>query len=197
MFLYTRSVNILAFDQKLLLWSQQILGRSGGLDWLLKGAAVYLVYLFPLILVVCWFWSETLKKTALRAFFAGIISWLGIVKTISLFYFRPRPFTAQIGAKELVFHRPDYSFPSDHAALIFAVSLTFYLFGYRKLGAVLFLISLILITSRVVVGVHYPTDVLAGALIGLVIAWLGYKLKDWVEKWLVNPVINLARRFYL
>lgn len=190
-------MNLLALDQNLLLESQQILGRSEVLDWLIKGAAVYLVYLFPLILVVLWFWSENLKKTALRAFWAGIFSWLGIVKAIAYFYSRPRPYLAHIGAKELIFHRPDYSFPSDHAAFVFAVSLTFYLFGYRKLGLVLFLVSLILVFSRVVVGVHYPIDVLAGALIGLMVAYLGYRLKDWVEKWLVNPIINLARRFHL
>lgn len=62
-----------------------------------------------------------------------------------------------------------FSFPSSHAAIAWA-----WVFSARKLfpsGTGLWVLSAILITlSRVVVGVHYPTDVLAGAIIG----WVSY-----------------------
>jgi undecaprenyl-diphosphatase len=69
---------------------------------------------------------------------------------------RPRPFAAhphQIHA--FLAHAPDPGFPSDHATAAFAI------------GTVLVLLAAVaLAVSRVLVGIHYPGDVIAGALLG-------------------------------
>jgi membrane-associated phospholipid phosphatase len=59
----------------------------------------------------------------------------------------------------------DPSFPSDHATGAFAIAVAVLLISWRVgLGFLLFAAAIAV--SRVIVGVHYPSDVLAGAAIG-------------------------------
>lgn len=59
-----------------------------------------------------------------------------------------------------------YAFPSAHASVAFAVAAAF-AFGDTALGVLAFLLALAVAFARVAAGVHYPTDVAAGALLGL------------------------------
>lgn len=77
-----------------------------------------------------------------------------------------------------------YGFPSCHSANTFA--LAFYLmFLFRRRGLTLFMMGWALLTcySRVYLGVHYPGDLLAGAVVGFVGAWLMYRLFAWVARY--------------
>ena len=61
------------------------------------------------------------------------------------------------------------SFPSDHAIEWFLLATTL-LFVSRRLGIFLYVyVSLTLCVARIYLGVHYPTDILAGALIGIAV----------------------------
>ena len=57
------------------------------------------------------------------------------------------------------------SFPSDHATAAFAIAVAL-LRRHRKAGAIALVLAGLLAIARVAVGTHYPSDVLAGALIG-------------------------------
>ncbi|MBS9463267.1 phosphatase PAP2 family protein [Flagellimonas sp. 389] len=72
----------------------------------------------------------------------------------------------------------DFSFFSGHAASSFSITVLFFLFVRTKLKwAFLFFIWPILFaTSRIFVGVHYPLDILVGALVGILSAVLFYRL---------------------
>jgi len=165
------------------------------LDQFFKFIAVYLIYTIPLFLLGYWFLGE--KKTALRAAFAGILGWCGLAYLIGHYlYFRPRPFTA-LPTKELVFHRPSYSFPSDHATFLFALAFSFYLAGERKIGYCLLGIGVLVSVSRVVVGFHYPSDVLAGWVLGSFVAGIFWLAKDPLDKWAIEPIIRLAKKVRL
>ncbi|MFC3576948.1 phosphatase PAP2 family protein [Streptomyces yaanensis] len=65
----------------------------------------------------------------------------------------------------------DWSFPSNHAAIAAAAAVAL-LFVSRRLGAVGVVAALAMGTSRVWVGAHYPHDVLAGLIVGGLVAWV-------------------------
>src|SRR4030042_2906191 len=118
------------FDLQILLPLNHFFSKNGG--FFNKFFAEYLIYVIPLILVFVWFWSKQAKKVALRALFSTILAWPILAHIIGRIINRPRPFETS-GVQELIFHRPTYSFPSDHAAALFAIAFSFYLSGSNKL----------------------------------------------------------------
>jgi undecaprenyl-diphosphatase len=79
---------------------------------------------------------------------------------------RMRPYAGHPGHAHLLIARSqDFSFPSDHAVGAFALAFGIWLYD-RTLGGALLVIATTLALARVVVGTHYPGDVLAGAAIG-------------------------------
>jgi undecaprenyl-diphosphatase len=79
---------------------------------------------------------------------------------------RPRPFAAHPSAHLFVPHAADAGFPSDHATAAFAIAMALWL-RHRVLGGVALVLASVLALARVVIGVHYPADVVAGAAIGI------------------------------
>ncbi|MEW6614229.1 MAG: phosphatase PAP2 family protein [Thermodesulfobacteriota bacterium] len=65
---------------------------------------------------------------------------------------------------------PDsYSFPSSHASNVFAAA-SFFGYKYKRLVAIFLSIAVIVGYSRVYVGVHYPSDIIGGAVVGVICA---------------------------
>ena len=92
------------------------------------------------------------------------------VSLIKLAVGRVRPCDALGWCAPLWIHSPDGgSFPNDHAAESFAIA-AFVMWRSPRLGAPLVLYAAIVAWSRCVLGVHYPSDVLAGSILGVVIA---------------------------
>src|SRR3954452_25189631 len=106
-------------------------------------------------------WRRASVAAVLSAGFA-----LSIGKVISELVDRARPFVAHHGEVHLFSHHaPDPSFPSDHATAAFAIAVAI-LLRKRAWGIVVLLMAGLLSVGRVAVGVHYPSDVLAGAALG-------------------------------
>lgn len=92
------------------------------------------------------------------------------MEIIRFFYERQRPFLV-LGFQPLADHIQSGSFPSGHAAFFFALALT--VFYFNKLWGWRFLaMAMVISLARIFVGVHWPSDILAGAIIGLGSAFL-------------------------
>ena len=91
---------------------------------------------------------------------------------------QPRPFVSLPDVRLLVSPASSYSFPSVNATYAFAASSGASLTAQRLLGRLpvwgwgLLVLAIAVSYSRVYVGVHYPGDVLGGALLGISIGWL-------------------------
>lgn len=90
---------------------------------------------------------------------------------------RPRPYATVRDLTILVAPLNSYSFPSGHASAGFAMALCLTL-AFGKKGACAYLPAALIAFSRCYVGVHYPSDVLAGALVGTLTAYFFYRLLD-------------------
>lgn len=137
-------------------------------------AAKALIYLIPIHLVILWFYGSAQERRAVFTIFAAIISGLILAFIIGKIYDRPRPFAAHI-VTALIHHRDNASFPSDHAIIYFAYVTCLYLFRYRHAANVALVLAILTCWGRVFVGVHYPSDVVAGAMIGIVVARVGFR----------------------
>ena len=185
---------IQSMDLKILMYLNQFFAKHN-LGFLDKFLAEYLTYSLPFILIALWFWSKDAKKVALRAFFSAILAWPIFSTIIGRLVHRSRPFEAG-GVQELIFHRPTYSFPSDHAAALFAVAMSFYFSGYKKLSYVMFAIAVIVSFFRIATGIHFPTDVLAGAVLGIFSAYL-INLFDKPLATVYNFIVGMAKKLRL
>ncbi len=90
---------------------------------------------------------------------------LTVAKAISVAVDRPRPFVTHPAIHDFLAHAPDPGMPSDHATAAFAIAVAIVL-TRRGIGAAALVAAVVLAVGRVVLGVHYPSDVAAGALVG-------------------------------
>jgi len=95
---------------------------------------------------------------------------------------RPRPFVSHPQIHAFLAHAPDPGFPSDHATAAFAIAAVLLVRLGRWTSPIL-IAAAALAVSRVLVGVHYPDDVLAGALLGTAAAALVCALAAHSPQW--------------
>jgi len=109
-----------------------------------------------------------------RAAVAAVLSAglaLAVGKAISELVDRARPFVADTHVHLFSGHAADPGFPSDHATAAFAIA-TAIVLRRRDWGAFALVAATVLSLGRVALGVHYPSDVLAGAALGAAAALL-------------------------
>ena len=100
-----------------------------------------------------------------------------ITEIIRYFYFVPRPFVNNPIVHQLIFHETSGSFPSGHAAIFFVLATV--IFFFHKKWSILFFVGAILMgIARVMAGIHWPIDILGGAIIGILSAWLICKISQ-------------------
>ena len=83
---------------------------------------------------------------------------------------RARPFVASKEITLLIPHDADGGFPSHHTTVMIAIAVALW-FRNHNFGNLLIILSTLSGIARVGAGIHYPTDILAGVLIGWFTAW--------------------------
>ncbi|MEK7664810.1 MAG: phosphatase PAP2 family protein [Patescibacteria group bacterium] len=130
----------------------------------------YLLFVFFLFFVYSAGGGAVFFLPVLIALFSRFL----INETIYLFYKRKRPPDA-IGAETLIKTPKHPSFPSGHASFFFGLS--FAVASYNmSLGIFFGILSFLISFSRVFVGVHWPSDILAGMIAGIISSFLVYYL---------------------
>lgn len=161
-------------DTKLFHSIYDLAGASEFWDQTAIYGARYSLVVFAGILLVCLFWN---RKIFWTGFLAAVLARGIFTELIRYFYFRPRPFVVFSNIQALIDKNPaESSFPSGHAAFMFAIAFSVYLYN-RKLGAILIAAALFLSFARIYVGVHYPTDILGGILVAVISVYLVRKSK--------------------
>lgn len=126
----------------------------------------WLIWVMVSLFIIFVFLRKSGPAIFLVAVFSGFLAW-GFNYLVSLVYFRPRPFAALDGVHQLIVKEAtEKGFPSDHATLAFALAAVIFLVD-RKWGTVFLALAMLVALGRVFVGVHYPGDVAAGAVVGV------------------------------
>lgn len=123
---------------------------------------------YALALVLPLVYGYDAVAVSLRMAIAGILGLL-IYKLIKRHTERPRPYSVLKDIKLGTAPLDKYSFPSGHTLHAFSFSLICIQY-YPQSAWVLIPVSLLIALSRVALGLHYPTDVLAGAAIGYLLS---------------------------
>ena len=113
-------------------------------------------------------------RLVLEMLVAAILSRGIITEAIRFFFPQDRPFVEN-GATPLIEHAASSSFPSGHASLFFALGTVLYFYN-KKAGILFLLASAAIGIARVAAGLHWPIDIIAGALIGIGSGWIVVKL---------------------
>jgi len=223
---------LLSFNGSLFTTIHTPAGHGALLDKLMPIIANDAIYLFPILIILLW-WIPGGKSYAARAersISREAVIWtvaavvLALIMNVALGALlpEPRPFIS-FHFQPLITHSADASFPSDHAAMSFAIAgvllIRFFLSphgtvapppaAYTRnvqspqnfaspaisglrwktglLAALGLLLAIAIGYARIYVGVHYPLDILGGAVVGLLAA-----LIIWLVRGLLRPVARLA-----
>ena len=95
---------------------------------------------------------------------------------------RPRPFVTFTDLQILIPTPSEFSFPSGHTASSFAAAGVFYSNLPKKFGVPAVILAGLIGLSRLYVGVHYPTDVIAGIIMGVLLSFMAEQLVKFVSK---------------
>ncbi len=163
-------MNDLAITHDLNAWAMRHDGVEDGISAYAAVSEALFLLLLAVLFVAVWGRMRSLARRAAVAAGASAGIALLIGQLLSHVVDRPRPFVAHPGLVHLFApHAADASFPSDHATAAFAIA-TAILLRNRMWGLLTLAAAIALAASRVVIGVHYPLDVLAGAALGAAVA---------------------------
>lgn len=189
----------LAFDNSTVIHLSNILANHPTLSGITRFIAVYFVYLVPIGWIVAWFWpkgTDARRSNLLGSILAGLLTWGGLNRIAKLIAQHPRPDTI-LPVHELLFSRPENSFPSDHTGFLIAIGTYYLLSKNPRLGWTFLVLGLIVGLSRIAVAVHYPTDIIGGIISGMIGGWIIFALRSPLQNYLYNPILGLAKKLHL
>lgn len=170
---------ITSLDLQMLLWIQQNLQSptlTSFLECMTDLGNAGIVWIA--IAAILWVNSRT-RWVGIAVFLAialDVVVTNGILKPLIA---RPRPFLLDLSITPLITPPTGFSFPSGHSVSSFAAAFVLYRLLPKGYGIPAITLAVLISLSRIYLGVHYPSDILAGLLLGFAIAkvvlWLMQK----------------------
>ncbi len=164
-FIFHDLANQSIFFDGLVIFSSKILG------WLMIVGVIYFLFIHsdgmfdpqrPFLQI-----KNKIRETFFVLTF-GFSAWI-LANIIKALIVAPRPFIVFENLNPLFLHGGFDSFPSGHATLFSALAISVFL-RHKKMGFYFILITLVISFSRIIAGIHFPIDILAGWILGTTFA---------------------------
>lgn len=126
--------------------------------------AWYILVLIAVIISIFIYVNKSKRKYIIPLWLSGIISY-GLANLLKFIITRPRPDVMQL------VQETSYSFPSSHATVVFSL-LPILCIKFKKLMPLWITFGILIILTRLYVGVHYPSDIIAGSILGLIVGFI-------------------------
>ncbi len=161
-----------------------------------KWGAIFLVIAVGLFVYGFFTRKDKQKQAAMAVAFSVLVMELISNLIVKDAIARPRPFNfdwsqfawaGQFNFPEIVSRPDSFSFPSGHAASAFAGAFALNRY-YKKWGVCAYVFAVIMAFSRVYLHVHYCTDVLAGAVFGILYGLIGYLIVKYTYRFFSEKI---------
>ncbi len=146
-------------------------GHNVWLDRFMVFAADKMGYVMILAILILFWKKDYFKKLVLVSLGSAIISRYVFVVLMRYFLYSPRPFLILEDVNQLMNHAFESSFPSGHTTFYFALATGVYIYN-KKAGLIFMILAGLVGFARIFVSVHWPLDIVAGAGLGILTAYL-------------------------
>lgn len=185
-------------DYKIFTALNNLTGRNAFLDYLFILCAVYFAYIIPLILLAWWFAAKDrilARKAVIMAALSALVAREVVKTVITFFWARNRPFIAHVVHNIVGKSDNQASFPSGHAIAMFSIAAAVYSYD-KRMGTLMYVMAVLTGFGRIIVGVHYPSDIIGGAILGMLTGWLMVKfLNQHIDRF-VAWASNISDRIF-
>ena len=178
------------FEAEIILWIQENL--RGPLDGVVK----FITHLgddgilWIAMGIVLLFFKKT-RPAGITVLVSLLFDFLIINVALKALVARPRPYVVNELITPLITNVSAYrSFPSGHSGGSFSAMLALYKWVPKKVGIPAVILAAMVALSRLYVGVHYPTDIIGGFVIGIVCSFLAYRVVTCVMKKIGEKKVN-------
>jgi len=121
------------------------------------------------------------KEMLVVSMISAIVARFVFVEAIRFFYYNPRPFLVLENVNQLINHETTGSMPSGHASFYFALATGVCLYN-KKAGYIYLILAGLMGFARIFSGVHWPLDIIVGAVLGIGTAILVKFIKQKVPR---------------
>lgn len=163
---------IFNFDASILLWIQNNVRKD-----FLSPIVIFITHLgdkglFWIIVALLLLCFQKTRRTGVTGAIAMLIGLVVVNLILKNWVARIRPYVKIEDLVLMIEPQKDFSFPSGHATNSFACGWVLFRCMKKRYGVPALVLAILITLSRIYVGVHYPTDIIAGAAIGIAAAEL-------------------------
>lgn len=165
------------FDTNLVFWLNSLAGKNNLIDGTIVFLGEYFIYF---ILIGVFFagyllFSKQKQRAVLFPFISGglsaVLAYFPVAFIIKNVTARPRPFMV-LSLHQLI-QDNSFAFPSGHTIFLFALGTMIFPY-HKKIGTLTLIGGCIVGVARIVAGVHYPSDIVGGAVLGTLVGLFVY-----------------------